>query len=252
MTITAIILAKNEEKNIASCIETLTWCDEILLIDDNSTDATSRIAKKLGARIIRHSLNNDFSQQRNFALKHAKSEWVFYVDADERVSDALRDEIRTILPSSTLDAYYVRRVDYQWGKLLRYGETGSMYFLRLARKDFGNWIGRVHESWVSSKAAGKLKEPLFHYPHVTISEFLSEINFYSTLRATELFEQGHKTSGWEIVAYPLGKFLQNALLRLGVLDGMHGIIFAALMSFHSFLVRGKLWLLTHGNTSETA
>lgn len=243
-TISAIILAKNEELNIDDCIKSVTWCDEILVIDDNSIDKTPAKAKKLGAKVITHALENDFSQQRNYAISQAKSDWILFVDADERVPKELANEIKkTIENSKDITGFYVKRHDYMWGKFLKYGETGNLYLLRLAKKNTGKWIGKVHESWAAIGKVGDLRYPLLHFPHATVGEFLFEINFYSTLRAQELKSQNVTTSWWQIIVYPKAKFVQNYVLRLGFLDGTQGLILAIMMSMHSFLVRGKLWLL---------
>lgn len=246
-TVTAIILAKNEETNIEDCIKSVTWCDEILVIDDNSTDKTSAKAKKLGAKVILHALENDFSKQRNFAIGEATKDWILFVDADERVPKELEAEIKKVLENTTdITGYYIKRHDYMWGKFLKYGETGDLYLLRLAKKNKGKWIGQVHESWASLGKVRELRFPLLHFPHATIGEFLFEINFYSTLRAQELKTQMIQAHWFDIILYPKVKFIQNYFLRLGFLDGTQGLILALMMSMHSFLVRGKLWLLWHG------
>ncbi len=134
---------------------------------------------------------------------------------------------------------------------MRYGETGSIKLLRLAKKDSGIWEGKVHERWKVKGKVWELKNPLLHCPHQTISEFLSEINFYSTIRTQELFDQGVKTSVWQIIIYPLGKFIQNYFFKRGFLDGIPGFVVATIMSFHSFLVRGKLWQLWEKNKQNT-
>lgn len=248
--ISAIILAKNEEKNISECIKCLSFCDEIIVIDDDSTDKTAEIAQKHKAKVISRPLKGNFSQQRNFSMTKAKYDWVFFVDADERVSPILQKEIIEKIKKPVADAYYLRRLDFMWGKILKHGETGSLYLLRLARKDKGAWVGAVHESWITSGTTAELENPLLHYPHVNTREFLKEINFYSTIRAKELFEQGKRTSWIQIIFYPKAKFIQNYFLRLGFLDGNAGLVFALLMSFHSFLVRGKLWQLQNKTTKK--
>jgi len=243
MDISAIILAKNEEKNIKACIAGLSFCKEIIVIDDNSTDKTSEIAKKLGAKVIIHSLQNNFSAQRNFAMTKALYPWILFIDADERVTPGLKKEIAEKTMNPIADAYYIHRIDYMWGKLLKHGEVGNVYILRLARKDAGAWVGAVHENWITQGKTAELKSTLLHYPHVNTEEFLKEINHYSTIRSQELFEQKKHASYWDILTYPAGKFLHNYLLRLGFLDGIPGFVLAMLMSFHSFLVRTKLWQL---------
>lgn len=241
--ISAVILTKNEEKVIGDCIKSLTWCDEILVIDDSSTDNTTTIAKKLEAQVLHHPMKN-FAAQRNHALQQAKGEWVLFVDADEIVPEALRKEIQKILANNTnVNGYLMKRQDILWGKALKHGETGQIQLLRLGRKNVGTWQGYVHETWHIKGKTAELSNPLMHYPHQSISEFLSKINRYSDIRAQELFEQGERTSAFLIIVYPKAKFAYNYFVRLGFLDGIPGIIHALMMSMHSFLVRGKLWLL---------
>jgi len=251
VTISAIILAKNEEKNIEDCIKSVVFCDEIVVVDDNSEDKTKQIAIKNKAKVITHSLENDFSKQRNFAIEHTKGDWMLFVDADERVPKELAEEIRQVINThSSIAGYYLKRHDYMWGKFLKFGETGNLYLLRLAKRGSGKWIGKVHESWVANGRVAELRFPLLHFPHVTVAEFLYEINFYSTLRAAELKEQRVHTSWLQIVLYPKAKFLQNYVFSLGFLDGTPGLVLAIMMSMHSFLVRGKLWLLWNISKKE--
>lgn len=251
MNISAIILAKNEEKNIEDCIRCIKkLCFEVLVINDNSTDNTVAVAKKLGAKVINHELKSNFSQQRNFAITQAIGNWILFIDADERVSMELANEIRNSIKHSKADAYYIKRLDFMWGKFLRHGETGKLYLLRLAKKGSGLWVGAVHENWLTQSKTAELKNPILHYPHITTEEFLKEINFYSTIRSEELYKQRVRTSWLEIVFYPKMKFLQNYILRRGFLDGTAGFVFAMLMSFHSFLVRGKLWQLQQNPLSD--
>ncbi len=245
--ISAVILTKNEEKYIEKCIQSVKWCDEIVIVDDNSSDKTIEIAKKYKTTIYYRSLSNNFSNQRNFAIARAKNEWIFFVDADEIVSDALAYEISNAVGLKdrnlrNFNGFYIRRSDFMWGKRLKYGETGNIELLRLGRKEFGIWEGRAHEKWQIAGNTGKLKNSLLHFPHKTLEEFLKEINFYTDIRAKELKDKNCKVSIWSIILYPLGKFMINFILKRGFMDGMHGLVFAIIMSFHSFLVRSKLWL----------
>lgn len=244
--ISAVILTKNEEENIESCIKGLRWCDEVLVIDDNSTDKTKKLAESLGARVLVNDLKNDFSQQRNFGLSKAKGDWVFFVDADERVSESLTFEITSSLLQKDTDfinGFCMRRIDTMWGKQLLHGENGNVRLVRLARKNAGQWVGDVHEEWKVKGKIVELKNPLFHFPHQTVAEFLTEINYYTTIRAQELYKKRVKVHVWDIILYPKAKFIVNFILKLGFLDGIPGLVVAMLMSFHSYLVRGKLWLL---------
>lgn len=246
--ISAVVLTKNEEKNIVDCIESLSFCDEVIVIDSNSDDKTVELAKRVRAKVFTRSLDDDFASQRNFGLEKANGEWVLFVDADEVISSALRDEIKSEIRNSKSEiaAYLIKRVDFMWGKKLEHGETGNLKLLRLARKDAGRWEGKVHEAWRVKGRVGELTNPLLHYPHQNITEFLKEINYYTNIRAQELYTQTprHNDAGWpSIIIYPVGKFFVNYFLKRGFLDGTAGFIVAIFMSFHSFLVRAKLWLL---------
>jgi len=249
MDLTAIVLTKNEESNIIDCLETILFCSEIIIIDDNSTDRTTDLIKEFAkthkkVKIFTRELGIDFSAQRNFGIEKASNDWIFFVDADERILRDLATEIKeNVTQNTSYSGFLIPRRDYMWGKELMHGETGNIKLLRLFNKKSGELIGKVHERWESKGQVGRLVNPILHYPHPTISEFLREINFYSDLRAQELYKNGVKASYFTIVAYPKGKFIVNYFLKLGFLDGVAGLVHAILMSFHSFLVRGKLWLL---------
>ncbi len=250
--ISTVILTKNEIQNIEKCIKSLGWCDEIIVIDDNSSDKTLEIVRKYKVKIYSRSLNNDFSGQRNFGLSKAKNEWILFVDADEVVSDALAYEISNAIQLKgqnlkEFNGFYIKRVDFIWGKELKFGETGNIRLLRLGRKDVGLWEGMTHEKWQMEGAVGGLINPLYHYPHKTLSEFLEKINFYTDIRAKELKNKNTKIIFLFILLYPLGKFILNYILKRGFMDGIQGLVFALTMSFHSFLVRGKLWFQMNQN-----
>lgn len=246
--LSAVVVTHNEEKNIASCLKALKFCDEIVVIDDESTDKTAQIAKKHGASVISHSLNNDFSKQRNFGLKAAKGEWVLFVDADEVVTHKLAQEIlHTISSTNQLAGYLIKRRDYLWGKPLLHGEQGNIQLLRLGRKNEGTWYGAVHEVWDMQGKVGVLQNPLLHYPHEDLEEFLKEINIYTTLRSEELYKKGIRVGWWDILFYTKAKFIQDYVWKMGFLDGIEGFIAALIMSMHSFLVRAKVWELQNNN-----
>lgn len=248
MKISAIILTKNEEKNIEKCLESLSWCDEIIIVDDYSEDNTSLVISRQSLvvrnkiKIFKRHLDGDFAAQRNFGLEKASGNWDLFVDADEVITKKLADEIKKVI-SSNMNGYYIKRQDYFLGRWLKHGETGQAKFLRLAVKGAGRWKGKVHEVWEVDGKADELTNPILHYPHQTVSEFLRDINWYTDLVAQYWKEQGRKMGFWEIVIYPLGKFIQNYIFRLGFLDGTAGFVLAALMSFHSFLARSKYWLM---------
>jgi len=245
--ISVIILTKNEEKNLARCLESVKWCDEIIVVDDNSSDKTIELAKKYKTAVYKHPLREDFSIQRNFGLNKAQNEWVLFVDADEVVSDALAYEISSAIAFKdqglkSFNGYYIKRKDFMWGKQLEHGEA-CIKLLRLAKKNFGIWKGKAHEVWNIQSPVGTLVNPILHFPHKNLETFLKEINLYTDIRARELKESKAKSSFLLILLYPLAKFALNFIVRRGFMDGIQGFVFAVMMSFHSFLVRGKLWQL---------
>lgn len=234
----AVVLTHNDEAILPRCLASLSWCDEVVVIDDESTDHTPAVAKKFGARVFTRALGDDFAEQRNFGLTKAKGEWVLFVDSDEVVSDQLAREIQGLSLDS--DGYSIKRKDWWGGRWLEHGETGNVRLLRLARKGAGKWEQPVHEVWKIDGITGELVHPLLHYPHQNVAQFLDEINRYSALYARFLHAQGVKEPAWAIAGKPVAKFFLNYFWRLGFLDGAPGVVVALMMSFHSFLVRGKL------------
>lgn len=253
--ITAIILAHNDEKIIERAIQSVRFCDEIIVIDDESTDRTAekvhnvcKAIKFVKYKIYQRKLNNDFAAQRNFGLSKALGEWVLFVDSDEVVTAELSEEIKNIISMlnakcQMLNGLYIKRRDYLFGKWLRHGETANVRLLRLARKDAGKWVRPVHEVWEVNGEVDELSSPLLHYPHQTITDFLAEVNSYSTLNAEYLFREKVQTNWLQIILWPAGKFIQNYIWRGGFLDSVPGFIVAMMMSLHSFLTRGKLYIL---------
>ena len=247
MSISAVILTKNSAKTLHNCLSSVDWCDEVFVIDDNSIDETQGLAEKSGAKVIEHNLSNDFAAQRNFGLDKATSKWVLFVDSDEIISKELAEEIKEKITTTDMNGFFIKRNDFMWGKELKHGEVGNMWLLRLGRKDKGKWMGKVHETWEIRSSTERLHNSLKHYPHPTMSKFLQKINFYSTLHAQELFEKKIKANWWDIILYPKAKFWINYIGKLGFFDGIPGFLVAIIMSFHSFLVRGKLWQLQNHN-----
>lgn len=242
--ISCVVLVKDEEKTIETCLQSIrSLVDEMIVIDDDSEDKTIEKAKKFGARVFKRPLKCDFAAQRNFGLKQAKGDWVLFIDADEQITTGLAEEIKTAVKKKEFNGFYLRRQEWFGGKWLRYGETGRIRLLRLGKKGVGKWQRKVHETWRIRGKVGELKNPLLHYSHQNISQFLGQINFHSTLHAQALKEEGVKFSLFRLIFNPLGKFIQNYIFRLGFLDGVSGFIFAMMMSFHSFLARAKLYQL---------
>lgn len=245
--LTAAILTHNDEHRLESCIKFLNFCDEIVIVDDQSTDNTVKIAKKLNAKVDVHPLENDFAAQRNRLLEKARGEWILFIDSDEEVTTELANEIIATLKEPKYDVYFIKREDFFQNHKMLHGEVQTAAkkgFIRLVKKGSGTWKGSVHEEFKTNKETGDLIHPLKHYPHQSISEFIADINFYSTLRAKQLLKEKHIPTITELLFLPTGKFFYTYILKQGFKDKTPGLIYSFMMSFHSFLVRAKLYQYT--------
>lgn len=245
LDITAVVLTKNEEKNIEKCLKSLSFCREILVIDDFSIDNTVKIAKSLHAKVIKSALNLNFARQRNLAMKKASYEWILFVDADEIVTPKLKAEISKHIKDD-VDGFLIYREDILWGKRMRFGEFskkgkfGNALILRFGRK--GKWKRKIHEYWDVKGKVKKLDGTLLHFPHPSLSEFLSDIEVRGLVHSNEIKREGKKVTLSKVLFWPLGKFFYNTIFKFGILDGVEGFIVAILMSFHSFLSWSNLYI----------
>jgi len=168
----------------------------------------------------------DFAKERNELLENAKSDWIFFVDSDETVSPALRQEINQAVGSS-VSGCYVYRENFFLGKYI-----GTDKILRLGKRNAGRWVRRVHEVWKIKGKVGGLKNPLIHNSASSLHEFIHKVNFYSALHAQENLDSGKKSNLFKIVCYPVAKFFQSLLIG-------RGFVFSMFQSFHSFLSWSK-------------
>ncbi|MGB9637354.1 MAG: glycosyltransferase family 2 protein, partial [Microgenomates group bacterium] len=213
--LSAVVLTKNEEENIKNCLEALLFCDEIIVVDDYSTDNTCNIASKIGTVIFKRSLNGDFASQRNFGLSKAKNLWVLFVDADEIVTEELKLEIISKVndPLNQNIGYFIKRKTFFMGKQLRFGEAGKNRVLRLAKKSAGKWERKVHEFWKVEGKIDILKNELNHFTCRNLDDFIGKINFYSELHAKSLLEEKKHSNLFKIIFYPPLKFFNNFFLK---------------------------------------
>jgi glycosyltransferase involved in cell wall biosynthesis len=239
--LSACVIVRNEQARLAACLERLTWADELVVVDDASTDDTLAVARKFTPRVVVRDLAGDYAGQRNFALTQAGGDWVLFVDADEHVEPPLREEIRAAIEDRAIAGYAVRRQDVNFGQVLRFGESMQVPLLRLARRGAGQWVGRVHEVWKIQGPTRVLTQPLLHYSHADIAAFLRKVDAQSTLAARRLLEEGRAGGPWQLLAYPAASFFRNYVVRQGFRDGVPGLVYALLMTLHPFLARAKAW-----------
>jgi len=246
--LSVIILTHNNKETLEKTLASVAFCDEIIVIDDYSTDATVTLAKKHHANVYQRHLSDDFSGQRNFGLSKATHEWVLFIDSDESIPEALKKEILENISQEGDQyegsvGYILKRQDIFFGKPLLHGETACIQLVRLGKKDAGKWIRPIHEIWDIPGQKKVLMTPLVHIAHTDLREFVADINRYTTMNAAYLYGHHVSVSLWSILTYPSGKFIQNYFLRRGFLDGTAGFIMAMMMSLHSFLTRSKLYML---------
>ncbi|CAL7960779.1 (heptosyl)LPS beta-1,4-glucosyltransferase [Gammaproteobacteria bacterium] len=228
-TISTIIITKNEEQNIAACIESILWTDEIIILDSGSTDNTLAICKKYAPKIKIYTTDwPGFGKQKNRALAFATSAWILSIDADERVTPDLKQEILQKLNNTNYTAYKIPRLNYFLGKQIKYcfgNNTDAP--IRLVKKDCGKFSDDIiHERLIVNGATDRLQNKLQHFSFGSIEELINKINSYSTLGAIKLHDTKKKTSYAKAFAHASWIFIKIYFLKLGFLDGWPGFIIA--------------------------
>ncbi len=233
MTLTAAILSRNEENKLLKAIQSVKWADEILLVDSGSTDGTIALAEREGARIFKREFK-DFSDLRNFALKQMRTDWIFFIDADERCDILLKDAILSIAKRpNDISAYAVRRRNVFLGKELRFGGQGHDYQIRLFRNGRAYYEQPVHEIPVVNGKVDKIvKGSLIHETKSNINEYLARLISYTDLEAALLTNQNGRISRVACMWKPFARFVYFYVLKLGFLDGFHGFVFHLFSSYY--------------------
>jgi glycosyltransferase involved in cell wall biosynthesis len=235
------IITLNEEKNIARCLRSVAWADEIIVVDSGSNDGTVEIAKTLGAKVI-HNDWRGFSEQKEFALRNCTNEWVLSLDADEEVSAELKEEImKTLQEEPSFDGFYIPRKTFFNGKWIKSCGWYPGFQLRLFKKSVTKLTDRkVHEGFVVAGKVGYLKGDLLHYTHFDLKSTFAKINNYSTLEAEEKYAT-KKSGPLNFILNPLAAFLQHYILRRGFSDGVEGLLISILHAITNLLTYMKIW-----------
>lgn len=241
------IITKNEAANVAAAIGSVAWADDILVVDCGSTDKTVAIARERGARVL-HRDWAGFSAQKNFATQEAAHDWILSLDADERVTPPLADEIKALMASEPQHAgYRIPRVSWYLGKWIRTTTWYPDRQLRLFDRRRGHWgERRVHESVALDGPVGRLQHEIQHRPYRDIAHHLETMNRYTTLAAEEMFEQGRRSGLLLMLLLPGATFVRNYILRRGILQGSTGLVVSVLNSYYVLLKLLKLWELQRG------
>lgn len=229
---------------IRDCIKSVCFADEVIVIDSGSSDKTILIAKKLGAKVYVNKFE-DFAKQRNFGFSKAKSDWIFYLDADERVGEELKKEILSILDRqlANIDSYQIPRLNVFFGKKMRYGGWFPDYQTRLFKKNsLKGWYGTVHES---AKVKGKiatLSNSLLHLTHRSLGDCFEKSIIWTKMEAELLFKAKHpKITIFNLIKVTFGEFFYRLFLKQGFRDGTVGWFEGLIQAFNKFLVYGQLW-----------
>ena len=244
-SVTATVITKNESDAIADALKSLSWADEIIVVDAESTDDTVAIARQFTDRVYVRPWNG-YVDQKNHAASLATHDWVFSLDADERVSEALSTEIRALLQTEpSVRGYRMPRVSFYLGRWMRTTDMYPDYQLRLYDRRAAKWEGaHVHESVkVGTGLVGYLKCELQHYPYTDLSEHLIRMDRYTTLAARQMFEKGKRATRLELLFHPPIAFARNYILKGGFRDGKPGLIISLVNSYYVMLKFAKLWEL---------
>jgi glycosyltransferase involved in cell wall biosynthesis len=245
-TLSVVVITLNEERNIAACLETVSWADEMIVLDSGSSDSTVSLASQYGARVATRPFTN-YAQQKNAVLDMATCDWVLSLDADERLSAQLAAEIRQAIASpGDAVGFLLPRLDLMLGRWIHHGLWWPQHKLRLVRRGQGEWLGNVHEVLQVKGLVRRLHAPLLHYANDSISDIVRKMNRYTSMEAEAWHAAGIRPSLWKMLLYPPALFVYCFIVRFGWLDGMAGLTLALLMAYYTFIKRAKLWeMSTH-------
>ncbi|MEM9293051.1 MAG: glycosyltransferase family 2 protein [Acidobacteriota bacterium] len=241
--VSAIVTTFNEERNIADCLRSILWCDEILVVDSFSTDRTPEIVQAFeGVRFIQRTYYGS-AAQKNWAMDQVEHDWILIFDADERCIDALQDEIESLLARGPRhEAYTIRRRVYFMDHLIRFSGWQHDQVVRLIRKGSGRYPNRrVHADMKTKGPAPLLRNPMLHYMADSFDEYYPRIMKYSLWGAAQAWKEGKRAGVAEVFGRSVWRFLRTYLIQGGILDGMYGLVFCMLQAYGTYLKWSILW-----------
>ena len=240
--VSVIVITRDEARNVGAALESVRWADDIVVVDSGSTDDTVAVARRHTDRVVTHSWAG-YGAQKNYAAGLAAHDWVFSLDADERVTPALGQEIRALLAAGPArQAYRIPRVTHYLGRWIRSTDWYPDGQLRLYDRRAGRWNDRrVHESVTVDGVVGRLEGEIEHRPYRDVSHHLRTIDRYSTLAADQMLAEGRRVRGLELAAHPPLAFFRNYVARRGLRDGTPGLVVSILNSYYVFLKYAKRW-----------
>jgi glycosyltransferase involved in cell wall biosynthesis len=251
--LTVTVITHNEAPHLAAALESVSWADEIVVIDSHSTDDTVAVAERQ-ATLVEVRDWAGYGPQKNYAATRASHNWILSIDADERVTPALADEIRALMRAGPdAQGYRMSRVTHYLGRWIRSTDWYPDYHVRLYDRRAARWgEQKVHESIDVQGQVGRLRGELLHYPYRDMSEHLAKIDRYTTLVAEQWASEGRRASALQTLVYPRLAFFRNFILRRGFRDGGTGLVVSMLNSYYVFLKYAKLLELQRAAGSPTS
>ena len=245
--ITAVVLTKDEARHIRDCLASVAWADQRLVVDSGSHDGTQGLVMVAGARLVERPWKN-YADQRNAALDRVTTPWTLFVDADERVTPALADEIRQVIGRDDAAApvgYWIPRHNYIFGRLTRGGGWWPDHQLRLMRTHRARYDPDrpVHELVQLDGLAGTLNQPFIHLNYDSLEQFRRKQTVYTTYDASSLYNAGQRARPHNFILQPLREFHRRFITWHGYRDGWHGLRLALLMMYYEWVKYNKLWRL---------
>jgi (heptosyl)LPS beta-1,4-glucosyltransferase len=240
--ISVVVIAKNEEKNICECLQSVSWCDDIVVVDAESKDATVAIAKKFTPKVFVRPWSG-FAETKTFGVAQAKHDWIFWLDADERVLPELAVEIQNVISTNPSQAAFtVGRRAYFLGKWIRHSGWYPGKVPRLFNKRRAKFSSApVHEGLEINGIVGTLQHDLLHFTDPNLFHYFEKFNRYTTLAADDAFQRKKRSRLIDLIVRPPWLFFKMYVLRLGFLDGTHGFLLAILSSAYVFTKYAKIW-----------
>src|SRR6059036_778682 len=240
--LSVIVPTLNEEATLRDCLESVRFADEILVVDSFSIDATVDIAREFGARVLQHEYVYS-ARQKNWAIPQAKHEWILLVDSDERVTPGLREEILALLASGPRhDGYWILRDNHFLGRRMKRCGWGTDRVIRLFRRDVARYRDReVHAEIDLPGTLPVLEHPLEHHTFRSFGQYWRKLQIYSEWGAAQLYKEGKRAGAFEVFGRPVTRFLKMYVLRLGFLEGLHGLVLSMLGAFTVYLKYARLW-----------
>lgn len=230
-TITSVVLTKNEEQHIGDCLASLTWCDRRVILDSYSTDQTIEIAKKAGATIF-FKVFEDYASQRNSAINLVETEWILFIDADERVSSGLEQEILKIIQCDTYDGFWIPTKNNYLGRWLVGGQFYPDCHIRLARTSKLHYDpkSKVHERAIVEGKVGFIQNSILHFASQTVKEIISSKKKYAMILAKMMHENNKKPT-YQVIFAPFATFIEIFIIKKGFKDGFVGLILSSIWAY---------------------